>query len=394
MSQLRSHLVIFAAAVLLSGCSFVNNLLTGEDSSQEEYPPADSEAVQIPPSSSEQNAQPTITQTPAPAPTQGAAPPAVGTGNYSPQPVTPGASTGTYVGQKVASLRGDLQRLQTNINQHNQELQQARQGMASDAGSYYSLVASINSRLQVGTTPGNPQLVQQWTQAQSSLGRLGDDITRLNTISNAAASDSALAAYILESVRAAYGLQGAVDEDHRQLAILENDCNRTVVLIDRLLNDLSEDISRQSNYVSNERRNLTVLSLAIKNGELYGQSLNNRAFANAAPQQVASATPAIAGRQPLMVIRFDRPNVAYEQALYSAVSRALDRRPGATFDVVAVSPTGGNAGQSALNTSTSKRNAETVVRSLTNMGLPPDRINLSATSSASAQGNEVQVFVR
>ncbi|HEV3176426.1 MAG TPA: hypothetical protein VGZ72_10575 [Stellaceae bacterium] len=394
MSQLRSHLVIFATAVLLSGCSFVNNLLTGEDSSQEEYPPADSEAVQIPPSSSEQNAQPTITQTPAPAPTQGAAPPAVGTGNYSPQPVTPGASTGTYVGQKVASLRGDLQRLQTNINQHNQELQQARQGMASDAGSYYSLVASINSRLQVGTTPGNPQLVQQWTQAQSSLGRLGDDITRLNTISNAAASDSALAAYILESVRAAYGLQGAVDEDHRQLAILENDCNRTVVLIDRLLNDLSEDISRQSNYVSNERRNLTVLSLAIKNGELYGQSLNNRAFANAAPQQVASATPAIAGRQPLMVIRFDRPNVAYEQALYSAVSRALDRRPGATFDVVAVSPTGGNAGQSALNTSTSKRNAETVVRSLTNMGLPPDRINLSATSSASAQGNEVQVFVR
>jgi hypothetical protein len=394
MPQLRSHLVIFAAAVLLSGCSFVNNLLTGEDSSQEEYPPGDSEAVQIQPSAAEQNAQPTVTQTPAPAPTQGAAPPAVGTGNYTPQPVTPGASTGTYVGQKVASLRGDLQRLQTNINQHNQELQQARQGMASDAGSYYSLVASINSRLQVGTTPGNPQLVQQWTQAQASLGRLGDDITRLNTISNAAASDSALAAYILESVRAAYGLQGAVDEDHRQLAILENDCNRTVVLIDRLLNDLSEDISRQSNYVSNERRNLTVLSLAIKNGELYGQSLNNRAFANAAPQQVASATPAIAGRQPLMVIRFDRPNVAYEQALYSAVSRALDRRPGATFDVVAVSPTGGNAGQSALNTSTSKRNAETVVRSLTNMGLPPDRINLSATSSASAQGNEVQVFVR
>jgi len=416
MSKLRSHLVIFAAALLLGGCSFVDNVLTGEDtSSDDQNQPADSEQVQIPPSPAEQNAQPTITQTPAPAPAPqysapvaaapvappatapapGAAPPAVGTGNYAPQPVTPGANTGTYVGQKVASLRGDLQRLQGNINQHNQELQQARQGMASDAASYYNLVASINSRLQVGTTPGNPQLVSQWTQAQSSLSRLNDDITRLNTISNSAASDSALAAYILESVRAAYGLQGAVDEDHRQLAILENDCNRTVVLIDRLLNDLSEDISRQSNYVGNERRNLTVLSLAIKNGELYGGSLNNRAFASAAaPPQIASATPAIAGRQPLMVIRFDRPNVAYEQALYSAVSRALDRRPGASFDVVAVAPVGNNAGQAALYTSTSKRNAETVVRSLTNMGLPPDRINLSATSSASAQGNEVQVFVR
>jgi len=396
MSQLRTHLVIFTVAALLSGCSFVDNLLTGEDNSQD-YPPGDSESVeQIAPSSAEQNPQPTITQAPVQGTrtSQGAGPAAVGAGNYAPQSVTPGASTGTYVGQKVASLRGDLQRLQTNINQHNQELQQARQGMASDAGSYYSLVASVNSRLQVGTTPGNPQLVAQWSQAQASLGRLGDDITRLSTISTAAASDSALAAYILESVRAAYGLQGAVDDDHRQLAILENDCKRTAVLIDKLLNDLSEDVSRQSNYVSNERRNLTVLSLAIKNGELYGGSLNNRALAGAAPSQVASATPAVAGRQPLMVIRFDKPNVAYEQALYSAVSRALDRRPGATFDVVAISRGGSNASQSALNTSNTKRNAESVVRSLTSMGLPAERINLSATSSASARGNEVQVFVR
>src|ERR1043166_6577076 len=77
MSQLRTHLVIFTAAALLSGCSFVDNLLTGEDNSQD-YPPGDSESVQqIPPSSAEQNAQPAITQTPVqgtPTP-QGAGPP-------------------------------------------------------------------------------------------------------------------------------------------------------------------------------------------------------------------------------------------------------------------------------------------------------------------------------
>jgi hypothetical protein len=95
-----------------------------------------------------------------------------------------------------------------------------------------------------------------------------------------------------------------------------------------------------------------------------------------------------------MVIRFDRPNVTYEQALYTAVSQALERRPSATFDVVAVAPAGGNAGQVALSTSASKRNAENVVRSLTNMGLPADRISLSATSNASTQANEVQVYVR
>lgn len=390
MPKLRLHLLILAVATAVAGCSFVDrNLmpaLTGDEPSGKS---ASSEtAVPIAPSAAEQNPQPTLSQT--------APPPAVGTGNYAPAPVTPGASTGTYVGQKVSSLRSDLQRLQGNINQHNTDLQQARQGMAQDAATYYGLVASINSRLQVGTTPGNPQLVSRWNQAQTSLDRLNDDIARLNTISNQAAGDSALAAYILESVRAAYGLQGAVDEDHRQLNILENDVNRTVVLIDRLLNDLSDDISRQSNYVNNERRNLTTLSLAIKNGELYGQSLANRAYSTAAGPQlaVATANPLTVDRRPLMVIRFDKPNVAYEQALYNAVSRALERRPGATFDVVAVAPARGTPGQAALSTTTSKRNADSVVRSLTNMGLPADRINLSATTSGATQTNEVQVYVR
>lgn len=394
MPQLRSHLAILTVALLLGGCSWMDSVLTGEDTSQDDNSQAQSDTVQIPQSPAEQNPQPTVTQAPVspPAPAPGA--PAVGAGNYAAQPATPGAGAGTYVGQKVVALRADLQRLQASINQHNQELQQTRQAMASDSTAYYNTVAAINARLQVGSTPGNPELVQQWAQAQSALEKLASDIARLNNIANEAGSDSALQAYILQSVHAAYGLQGAVDEDHRQLATLENDCSRTSVLIDRLLADLNEDVGRQSNYVNNERRNLNMLSLAIRNGELYGQSLNNRAVAGAAAPQVASATPAAAGRQPLMVIRFNKPNVAYEQALYSAVSRALDRRPGATFDVVAVSPTGGDAGQSALNTSTSKRNAESVVRSLSSMGLPPDRINLSAMSSASARANEVQVFVR
>jgi len=407
MPKLRSQLFIVAAASLLWGCSWVDtnitspisSIFTGEEPTDEDTTQSDNggqpaQTVAIPPSPSESNPQPTTGAAAAAAPaTPAATPPAVGTGNYTPAPVTPGAPTGTYVGQKVISLRGDLQRLQGNINQHNQQLQAARTQMASDAAAYYNLVAAINSHLQVGTTPGNPQLLAQWNQAQAALDRLSADIAQLNSISNEAASDSALAAYVLESVRAAYSLQGAVDEDHRQLNILENDANRTVVLIDRLLNDLSGDISRQTAYVAGERRNLTTLSLAIKNGELYGQSLANSAFSTAAPQQLASTRP-VAGGQPLMVIRFDRPNVSYDQALYSAVSQALQRRPSATFSVVAVAPSGGSAGQVALNSDNAKRNAESVVRSLTQMGLPADRISISATTSVTARSSEVQVYVR
>lgn len=396
MSIRRSHLGVVVAALLLAGCSYADSVwstLSGED----EEPPKSTSAntgsgrvVAIPPSLAEANPQPTLSSN---------QPPALGTGNFTVQPVTPGSPTGTFVGRQVQQLRGDLQRLQDNINRHNSDLQQLRQQMAQDSATYFGQVGQINSRLQVGTTPGNPQLIAQWNQAQSALDKMNDDIAKLNSLSNQAASDSSLAAYILESVKAAYGLQGAVDEDHRQLTQLENEVNRTVVLIDRLLNALSDDISRQSSYVSNERNNLVTLSVAIKNGELYGQSLANRAFSSAAPASTAAlrATAPSAGgadRRPLVVIRFDKPNVAYEQALYTAVSRALERRPNAAFDLVAVAPNAGSAAQAALNTDASKRNAQNVLRSLTNMGLPADRVTLSATTSGTVHSNEVQIYVR
>lgn len=397
----RSHLGAVIAALLLTGCSTISNTadsvwssLAGEDNASASSNKAASNGagavVAIPPSSAEANPQPTLRAT-------GSAPPALGTGSFAAPAVTPGSPTGTIVGAKVESLRGDLQRLQANINGQNAQLQQLRQTMAQDAARYYSLVGTINARLQVGTTAGNPELIAQWNQAQGALDQMSNDIAKLNSLSNQTAADSSLGAYILESIRAAYGLQGAVDEDHRQLGMLETEVNRTSVLIDHLLNALSDDISRQTNYVANERANLVTLSLAIKNGELLGQSLANRGFGAAAPGPMSSRSrplPSIAERRPLVVIRFDRPNVAYQEALYTAVRQALERRPSASFDLVAVTPNAGSPAQVALHSDASKRNAESVLRSLTNMGLPPDRITLSATTSTSVQSNEVQIYVR
>jgi len=100
------------------------------------------------------------------------------------------------------------------------------------------------------------------------------------------------------------------------------------------------------------------------------------------------------GGRPLVVIRFDQPNVDYEQPLYTAVSRALERKPSATFTIQAVAPNAGTAAQVAVNNNTSRQNAENVLRSLTNMGLPADRVSLSAMMSPDIQSNEVRIFVR
>lgn len=386
MRLTRTCAVVFGAAIVLGGCSFSDDVLwpslSGEDPKGSSATTGD-ETVMVGQSgaTSVQFAQ---------------APPPLGTTVYEPVRVAAGAPTGTYVGQKVEELRGQLVQLQTVIGNNSSTLQGQREHTASNAEAYHALVANINSRLQIGTTPSNPILVNQWNQAQSQLDQINADVGVLNQLSNDIASNSSMAAYILETVRATYGLGGAIDEDHQQLAVLEDEVNKTVVSIDRLLNELSEDIRRQSSYVGRERSNLTTLSVAVKNGEMFGSSLQNRAFAAAplaggmAPAQLSSA----ATGRPLVVIRFDNPNVQYEEALYTAMSRALERRPTATFELVAVAPTKGSSGEIALSSANSKRQAEQVLRSLTNMGLPADRISLSATTSSSARSNEVHIYVR
>lgn len=366
MALKKTHAVALCAVLLAGGCSFAEESL---------FP-----------------ASGTVQQQPA------GSPPALGSTSFEPPGVTSGAATGTYVGQKVSSLRGDLQQLQGMLARHNQGLQAIRNDTVQDSQRYHGTVAAINARLQVGTTPGNPILNQQWNAAQGELDRINEDVLKMTRLANEVTSSSALSAYLLESVRAARQLSGAVDEDHRQLRILEDETNRTTVLIERLLTELSDDVNRQQNYVANERNNLNTLALAIKNGQLYGGSFATRPGTSIAPASydapIAAPRSAVSADAPLVTIRFDKPNVNYEGALYAAVKGALDRRPGASFDVIAVSPTGSTPGGQALGATTVRRNAESVVRSLTNMGLPTNRIRVSQNTSPAVSTGEVQVFVR
>lgn len=84
----------------------------------------------------------------------------------------------------------------------------------------------------------------------------------------------------------------------------------------------------------------------------------------------------------------------YEQPLYLAVSEALDRYPQARFELVAIHPTKGNAAQVAIETTRAKRNAEKVLRSLTQMGLPSDQVDLSYAPSSDAKTSEVHLYIR
>jgi hypothetical protein len=371
--------LVVGAALTLGACSYGDNLLWPASDSE---PEANTETAQ----SQAGDGQVQVI---------GGGQPPIGATQFVPPGVTPGEPTGTFVGEKVVQLREELTRLQNSIAQQNEELQRLRTQLVQNSQQYHGTIAAVNSRLQVGTTPGNPILVQQFKSAQADLDRIAQEIDNMNNLTAAVANNSTLSAYMAEAARAAFSVSGAVDEDHRQLAILEDEGNRTAVLIDRLLKELTSDVRRQTNYVTTERANLNLISAGIKSGELFGGSLVNRAVLSSTGQANYANVPlSTVGRTPLVVIRFDRADVPYEQALYTAVSKTLERRPNAMFDLVAVAPTTGGAARIALNSQKARQHAENVMRSLVEMGLPPNRVAVSAKTEQQVANNEVHLYVR
>lgn len=293
----------------------------------------------------------------------------------------------TVVGLRVAQFRSEYEQIKANVASRNQQFSNVRAQTVANAGAYNAAVGVIRARLQIGTTPGNPELLAQWQEAQARLTASDSDLANMNQLSSQVAADAGSIVYLLDNVRAAFTLSGAVDEDHRQLRMLEDELSQTNIVIDRILQSLNNDISRQQQFVTNERSGLVDLAAGINVGGMYTAGSAAR---GTAPRQMAAATPMttnFAERKPLVVIRFDKADVAYEPALYQALSRALERRPDAVFDLVAVSA---NSNASAV----ARRNAENVMRSMTNMGLPSDRVVMASTNNAAASSPEVHVYVR
>jgi len=301
----------------------------------------------------------------------------------------------------LARTLGQIQSRITNITNSLNQIQRANEVRSAE---YYANIATINTQLQSGTTPGNPRLVGRLDKAERSLESLSNSLSDLNGIAVNTSGAASEASYLLENTRAAYSVSGAVEEDHIKLSELEDSINNTITLIERVLNTVNDDITRTTSYLASERNNLRTLALGVSNGDLFGKSLSNRPFSNVATfnggdtmasSSVTQSAPAsLAGPRALAKIKFDRPDVDYEQPVYTAATEALKRYPDARFDLVAVSPTSGNAAEVAIETTRARRNAEKVLRTLTQLGLDTNRIDLSYNESATATSSEVHLFIK
>ncbi|MGN1078857.1 MAG: hypothetical protein ACI4TE_01655, partial [Alphaproteobacteria bacterium] len=199
---------------------------------------------------------------------------------------------------------------------------------------------------------------------------------------------------LLDTIGETYLIPGAMEIDHENLKTLEDQANQTVVSLNRLSSDVAAQIARQQQYFSSESQNINMLGTDIQNGKIMNVRPQAAVSVPAAPAALLSAAAYLpdadlAGRRPLMVIRFNKKNVAYEQSLYKAVKAALDKRPNTGFEIVAVSPANAKSGEAEA-----AKNADAVHTSLISMGLPEDRIYSSKTKSASIQTTEVHLYLK
>ena len=298
-------------------------------------------------------------------------------------------STSTVVPpvNRPTAVRNDLLRLQDDVAEHLSELRHLRAELDDATGKVDSLAGGIETRLKSKSVPNDPQLLNDWNQAETQLNHTAQSVARLNNISSWATTDSALASYVQQAIRSAQGDPGISDADRRQLARLAADADHASIAVDQLVTETSGEIANRNLFVATAHRRLASIESDIAAGQ---RAASVASLPPGTGRAAAAASSAPGERRALVTIRFDRPNVAYQEELFRAMRAALDAQPGVAFDIVAVSP----PGAAGSNAAAAERNVESVVQSLSSMGLPPDRFRLSAETLADASGNEIRIYPR
>ena len=299
----------------------------------------------------------------------------------------------TYVGQRIIEMKDEYNKLDEDISDSELGFEQLRASGIKSAENYHSIVAAIAARLQIGTTPGNPILLSQYEDAQTELAAVGAQGQNLVDVGNQIALLSTRVSYLLEQARSAKKLRGAVDQDHRNLSIFQDDLKRRSVDVVRVLEELNETVRRRDIFLAAERRRLTQLANAIAVGESFGLGLGTLKSLPVVDETNDSnkRSENSVSPSPIAVFRINQQE-NYQQSLFGAVSAALDKAPETRFTLVAVSSSAGNASEQAERAANARSNVSKVINSLISMGMPADRLSVSSLSVSSVENTEVRLY--
>jgi hypothetical protein len=301
----------------------------------------------------------------------------------------------TYVGQRIIEMQNEFNKLDNEISEKKISFDLLKSTGIKSAENYHSIVAAIAARLQIGTTPGNPILLDQFESAQTELASVSAQGQNIVDVGNKISLLSTRVSYLLEQARAAKKLRGAVDQDHRDLSAFQDALKRRSVDLIRSLEELNETIRRREIFLAAERRRLTLLANAISVGESFGTGLgtvkslpvsneNNNSYDQKSQSSVSPS--------PIAIFKIRDESENYHQDLFGAVSAALEKAPEAKFTLVAVSSSAGNASKQAERAANAKLDVGKLISSLVSMGMPVDRLSVNSLSVASVENTEVRLY--
>ena len=162
-------------------------------------------------------------------------------------------------------------------------------------------------------------MLNQYERALTELAEVGSQGQQLVELGDQISLLSARVSYLKDQTRSAKRLRGAVDEDHRKLAVLQDDIKRRGVDLTRLLENLNETIRRRDIYLAAERRAYPI-SNGYFNWRSYGNGLGTL---NALPASndenetnLEKRSDANLSGNPIAVIRIQGESNKFNQGLF------------------------------------------------------------------------------
>ncbi|MBL8675868.1 MAG: hypothetical protein JNJ47_00325, partial [Alphaproteobacteria bacterium] len=133
---------------------------------------------------------------------------------------------------------------------------------------YYTATGEIEAKLQPGTTPANPKLVEIRNRALQQLDQIAHTIGTMNGLIVGFSEASQQVKALSSNIQTTLQLPGAVDEDHANLLLMSGVLKQLEGVITQILSIINTNTQRQNEWLTAERVRFATLSSAIDKGRL------------------------------------------------------------------------------------------------------------------------------
>lgn len=176
--------------------------------------------------------------------------------------------TGTTVGCQVAEIKKNLEMLESQIATTIQGTREIYENAILNVNHYHKTIGLIEAKLQLGTTPANPQLVELRNKASQQLNQIVATIEVMKGLAQNIAQSSTQVNSLAAQVNQTLYLPGAVDEDHAHLILINDQLRQVGENVRRTLSVVQTNIGRQTEWLTAQGLHLENLSRGIEAGQI------------------------------------------------------------------------------------------------------------------------------